>query len=116
MIPQLRPRELESWVQTQSAAAAPGKPILLDVREPWEWGTASTRHPDFELLQIPMGEIPRRIEEIAVDQPIACLCHHGARSQRVATFLAAQGHRSVVNVAGGIEAWSNELDPSVPRY
>ena len=47
---------------------------------------------------------------------VACLCHHGARSQRVASFLAAQGFTHVANIAGGIDAWSAERDPRVPRY
>jgi rhodanese-related sulfurtransferase len=47
---------------------------------------------------------------------VACLCHHGARSQRVAMFLAQQGFGEVANIAGGIDAWSAERDPSVPRY
>jgi rhodanese-related sulfurtransferase len=50
------------------------------------------------------------------DRPIACLCHHGARSQRVAMFLAHQGYTDVANVAGGIDAWSRERDPGIPLY
>lgn len=97
-------------------ATPSAKPVLLDVREPWEWQVAPVPPGEFDLLQIPMGEITGRLDEIEAQTPTACLCHHGARSQRVAAFLQAQGHVDVVNIAGGIEAWSNEVDASVPRY
>jgi rhodanese-related sulfurtransferase len=111
MIPQVRPAEFDDWLQAQSAP-----PLLLDVREPWELQTAAVRPQGFELVAIPMNEIPARAGELPRDRPIACLCHHGARSQRVAMFLAQQGYTDVANIAGGIEAWSRERDPAVPRY
>jgi rhodanese-related sulfurtransferase len=55
------------------------------------------------------------LEELDMARPIACLCHHGSRSLQVASFLAQHGYQ-VVNVAGGIHAWSEELDPSIPVY
>jgi rhodanese-related sulfurtransferase len=111
MIPQLRPSDWNDWLQAQSA-----RPLLLDVREPWEVQTASVTPDEFDLVAIPMNEIPARLAELPQDRPIACLCHHGARSQRVAMFLAQQGYPDVANIAGGIEAWSRERDPAVPRY
>jgi rhodanese-related sulfurtransferase len=63
-----------------------------------------------------MNEIPARLAELPQDRPIACLCHHGARSQRVALFLAQQGYTDVANIAGGIDAWAREHDPGIPRY
>lgn len=91
--------------------------MLLDVREPWELATASVTAPSGScLVAIPMNQIPARLGELDPGQPVACLCHHGARSQRVALFLEQQGFGDVANVAGGIEAWSRELDPKVPRY
>ena len=111
MIPQVRPSELNDWLQSQAAA-----PLVLDVREAWERQTASVRPDGFELVAIPMMEVPQRLAELPRDRPIACLCHHGARSQRVAGFLAQQGYTDVANIAGGIDAWSLERDPAVPRY
>jgi len=70
----------------------------------------------FELLVIPMNDIPGRLAELDPQRPVAVLCHHGARSQRVAMFLASNGFATVANVAGGIDAWSLERDASVPRY
>ena len=111
MIPQVRPTDFAAWLQAQAQA-----PLLLDVREPWEVQVASVRPEGFELVAIPMNEIPARLAELPEDRPIACLCHHGMRSMNVAAFLARQGYADVANVAGGIDAWSREKDPSVPRY
>jgi len=111
MIPQVRPADWNDWLQAQSA-----RPLLLDVREPWEVQTASVAPEGFDLVAIPMNEIPARLAELPADRTIACLCHHGARSLRVAMFLAQQGYDSVANVAGGIDAWSRERDPGIPRY
>ena len=91
------------------------RPVAV-VREPSELQTASVRAQGFELVGIPMGEIPARVGELSPQTPVACLCHHGARSQRVANFLAQNGFTQVANIAGGIDAWSMELDTAVPRY
>jgi rhodanese-related sulfurtransferase len=115
MIDQVRPSELQQWLQRQPAGGA--RPLVLDVREPWELQTASVKLEEgFELVAIPMNTIPARLAELDPERPVACLCHHGARSQRVAMFLAQQGFARVANIAGGIDAWSQEHDASVPRY
>ena len=111
MIDQIRPSDLADWFAQNPNAA----PVLLDVREPWELQTASVTPQGFTLATIPMNEIPGRINELHAGQRIACLCHHGARSLRVAAFLAQNGFAEVANVAGGIDAWSAH-DPSIPRY
>ena len=113
MISQVRPKDLAAWLQSVSQY---GAPVVLDVREPSELRTASIKADGFALVTIPMGVIPPRLQELDPDQPIACLCHHGARSMQVASFLKAQGFAHVANIAGGINAWSAEVDPSVPRY
>ena len=113
MIAQIRPSELTAWLDT---ARALGEPVVLDVREPSELRTASLKADGFTLLTIPMGTIPARLAELDPAQPIACLCHHGARGMQVAAFLAQQGFSHVANVAGGIHAWSAQIDPSVPQY
>lgn len=113
MIAQVPPAELSSWLE---AAGAEGQPVVLDVREPWELQTASVTPVGFTLLAIPMNDVPARLAELDPLQPLACLCHHGARSQRVAHFLAQNGFENVVNLAGGIDAWSLQRDPAVPRY
>ena len=113
MITQLRPSDLSAWLETMRPH---GAPVLLDVREPNELRVASVKADGFELVTIPMGVIPPRLNELNPDQPVACLCHHGARSMQVAAFLKARGFDHVANIAGGINAWSTELDPSIARY
>jgi rhodanese-related sulfurtransferase len=113
MIAQVRPAQLSAWLAT---ARAHGAPVVLDVREPSELRMANIQADGFELLTIPMGVIPPRLGELDPGQPIACLCHHGGRSMQVAAFLEARGFTHVANIAGGIHAWSTELDPTIPRY
>lgn len=112
MIVQIRPDQIADWAQQQGHAV----PLVLDVREAWELQTASVKPDGFDLLAIPLGDLPRRLADIDTERPIACLCHHGARSQRAASFLMQQGYSKLANVAGGIDAWSQVRDPAVPRY
>jgi rhodanese-related sulfurtransferase len=91
----------------------PNSPLLLDVRETWEFNTANL--PDSILM--PMGEVPSRAhQELDPDQSIVVLCHHGARSLSVTMWLRDQGFEHVQSLAGGIERWSRVIDPTVPRY
>ncbi|MEI8030753.1 MAG: rhodanese-like domain-containing protein [Comamonadaceae bacterium] len=113
MIAQIRPSELSTWLQ---AARADGTPVVLDVREAAELRQASVKSDGFLLLTIPMSQLVARLDEIDPKQAIACLCHHGGRSMQVAAFLQSKGFSRVANIAGGINAWSDELDPNVPRY
>jgi len=113
MVTQIRPSQLAAWLASVKEL---GSPAVLDVREPDELRMASIQADGFALITIPMGVLPPRLHELSPSQPIACLCHHGARSMQVASFLKARGFSHVVNIAGGINAWSAEVDPSVPRY
>lgn len=113
----IHPSQFPQWLQHSAAEHPDAKPVLLDVREPWEFQTASVKTGDgYELIQMPMRSVPARYLEIDRDRPVACLCHHGARSAQVVHFLMQQGFDHVVNVHGGIHAWSQEHDPSVPVY
>lgn len=113
MIEQLRPLELAGWLAARQAE----RPLVLDVRELWEVEAACIAPPaGAELQVIPMHALPARVHEIERGRAIACLCHHGGRSMQVALFLARQGFERLANVAGGIDAWSLECDPGVPRY
>lgn len=113
MVKHVRPIQLKDWLESVSGQ---GNPVVLDVREPHELRTASIKADGFELITIPMSVIPPRLNELDPEQPVACMCHHGARSMQVANFLIARGFKHVANVSGGINAWSTEVDPSVPRY
>ena len=112
MIEQVLPAELDAWFARDASAKA----LLLDVREPWEVQTASVTPRGCSLLAIPMNEIPSRMAELQPYDRVACLCHHGARSQHVAAYLNQHGFEDLANVAGGIDAWARQFDPSVPRY
>jgi rhodanese-related sulfurtransferase len=91
----------------------PDAPTLLDVREPWEHQTASLPNS----LLMPMGEVASRAHtELDPDAPIVVLCHHGARALSVTMWLRNQGFEQVQSLAGGIDAWSRTIDPTLPRY
>ncbi len=85
---------------------------LIDVRNPPEWEICRI---DGAKL-IPMGEIQARLGELNPEDIIVAHCHHGARSAQVVGYLRQKGFSKAINLAGGIEAWSVEVDPSVPRY
>lgn len=102
----ITPRELADWLDQADA------PVVLDVREPWEVATASLPGS----VAIPMREIPARLAELPAQRPVVCLCHHGMRSAQVGMFLERQGFDAVFNLTGGIDAWSRDVDPSVPTY
>lgn len=105
MIDQISPVQLPAWIQAQSSSV-----VVLDVREPEELEAASVRPNGYTLVTIPMNEVPARLAELDRASPIACLCHRGARSQRVAEYLTGNGFHNVVNIAGGILAWTEQLN------
>lgn len=109
---QLGGPELLKWHAARGAAT----PLLLDVREGWEVARAQIRVDGTPALHIPMNEIPARLGEIDAARPVVCICHHGVRSAQVGAFLERQGYPDVHNLAGGIDAWSLQVDPDVPRY
>ncbi len=108
-IPELSPAEFRArWPAPDAGSAT----ILLDVREPEELAVAAVAG----VVHIPMDEIPARLAELDRDRTIVCMCHGGVRSLRVAEFLAANGYEHVFNLTGGIDAWSQQIDPAIPRY
>lgn len=100
--------ELAAWL----ADPARDKPVLLDVREPWEFETCRIE----ESRNVPMREVPAWVGELDGAGEIVVICHHGARSQRVALFLKSRGHGQVYNLAGGVSAWARDVDPAMPVY
>ena len=104
---------LEITAQEAAQRLASGKGVLLvDVREPWE----------FEICRIagaqlmPMATIPANLQALDTDDEVICYCHHGIRSMDVAVWLRNQGVEKARSLAGGIDRWSQEIDPKVPRY
>jgi rhodanese-related sulfurtransferase len=105
---QITAGQLTAWL----ADSERDKPLLLDVREPWEWETARIEGSQ----HIPMREVPARLGEIDPDREVVAICHHGGRSQQVAMFLEKNGFSKVHNLQGGVDAWSRTVDPAVPLY
>jgi rhodanese-related sulfurtransferase len=91
-----------------------GAPVLLlDVREPWEFQTASIAGAKL----IPMGDVPSRVhQELDPDEHVVVICHHGVRSMNVTAWLRQQGFDKVQSMRGGIDAWSRLIDANVPLY
>lgn len=102
---------------TDTAAALQGpdpRPLLLDCRTPDEHATSKIAG----ALLIPMQDLPERVGELAIHKaaPLIVHCHHGMRSLRVAKWLRDQGFSLAQSMRGGIDAWTDEVDPSVPKY
>lgn len=86
--------------------------LLVDVREPWEHDTARIEGS----MLVPLREIPGNVDRLAGPEPIVLYCHHGIRSLDAAAWLRSQGIGNARSMAGGIDRWSVEVDPKVPRY
>ncbi len=86
--------------------------LLVDVREPWEYQLCRIEGAKL----IPMGAIPANLQGLDTDADVICYCHRGMRSMDVAVWLRGQGVERAKSLSGGIERWSLEIDPAVPRY
>ena len=105
-IPELAPKIVQARLLGQNP------PALLDVREPWEHALAAL--PGARL--VPLATLPGAVGSLDPAAELVIYCHHGVRSMHVAAWLAQQGWDCVANIEGGIDAWSQEHDPQVPRY
>lgn len=105
---QLRAAELKAWLDDPQRE----KPVLLDVREPWE----------FDLCRIdgstlmPMGAVSRRLVELDPNKETVVICHHGVRSFHIARLLELQGFTQVINLSGGVDAWAKQIDAAMATY
>ena len=104
----LSANDLAQWLADGSRA----RPVLLDVREPWEQQVCAIAGSEM----MPMQQVPARFGSLDPRQPIVCVCHHGQRSARVAMFLQQQGYEDVYNLIGGVDAWARQVDPRMPTY
>lgn len=101
----LTPRELVEGLERGE------EPVLLDVREPWEYERARIRGSQL----VPLAELPDRLHELDPGAETVVICHHGLRSAHATRFLDRSGFRNVYNLEGGLDAYS-AVDDSVPRY
>ena len=90
------------------------RPVLLDVREPFEWNIANLA--DYGATLIPLRDLSERMGELVAGDEIVVYCRSGARSARAVDFLRSAGFGRAVNLRGGILAWAREIDPAVPTY
>lgn len=108
MIRDLDPAELARWRADESREP----PVVVDVREPWELERCALPG----VVHVPMRELPGRLGELPRERDVVVVCHHGVRSRQVAHYLARVGFMMVWNLTGGMAAWADQVDPSMPRY
>jgi rhodanese-related sulfurtransferase len=103
------PKRLADYLQQCEQA-----PLLLDVREPWEFARCHIAGSEL----IPMHQIPHALEQDRLDpaRETVVICHHGIRSRQVAYYLEQQGFTKLINLDGGVEAWAQDVDPTMERY
>lgn len=106
MLPEITPRQLAEMLKS------PNPPLLIDVREPHEY--AYCRIEGAQLM--PLGQITEWAPELDREQAIVLQCHTGVRSGHATRYLQHLGFKRVYNLRGGIDSWSEEVDPSVPQY
>jgi len=102
----ITPRELKDRLDKGD------KLFILDVREPWEYSMAKIEGS----VLIPLGTLPQSLDKLDRNTEIVAHCHHGMRSDDAVGFLLQQGFTNVKNLVGGIDAWSIQVDSTVPRY
>lgn len=107
MFKEYTPQELKDFLDQTDTT-----PILLDVREPWEFDRCHL--PNSTL--VPMRQIPSMLNEFDLDRQIVVICHHGIRSRAVANYLAQHEFTKVINLSSGIDGWAKHVDPSMPVY
>lgn len=100
--------ELSRWLADPARPA----PLLLDVREPWEFALCRIGNS----TPVPLGALAGQMASIDHQRPIVCICHHGVRSLHAAMTLEHDGCREVFNLSGGIDAWARQIDPSMAVY
>lgn len=88
------------------------RPLLLDVREEWEFRQCHIEGS----VHIPLAQMPLRLAELDPARETVLICHHGVRSRRGALYLESLGFHHLVNLDGGIDAWARIVDPAMPRY
>jgi rhodanese-related sulfurtransferase len=108
LIPQLSPVELDRW----RADGAREAPLLVDVRERWEFEYCRIDGS----LSMPLSEFARRYAELPRDRALVLVCHHGRRSQHAAMLLEGAGFDRVHNLQGGVAAWAEEVEPTMKKY
>lgn len=107
MFAEYSPRELKAHLEV-----AEPEPVLLDIREPWEYERCHLP----KTTLVPMRQVPGLLHDLDPDREIVVICHHGIRSRAVAGYLAKHNFTKVINLSTGMDGWAKEVDPSMPVY
>ena len=105
-------REFSATQLQDLLAQTDSDPLLLDVREPWEFRVCKIEGSQL----IPMGQIPASLNALDPQRETVVICHHGIRSRQVAMYLEYQGFANVINLAGGVDAWARDVDRQMSTY
>lgn len=105
-------RELSAQELHAYLTAAAEQPLLLDVREPWEFDKARIEGATL----VPMRSVPDRLQELDPERETVVICHHGIRSRMVGHFLESQGFSNIINLSGGVASWASDVDRQMPTY
>jgi len=107
MFDEFSPKQLKEHLEQ-----TPKQPLLLDVREPWEYERCHIANSKL----VPMQQVPNFLPDLNPDEEIVVICHHGIRSRTVANYLAQQDFSKVINLSTGIDGWARDIDASMPIY
>lgn len=102
----IQPEQLQNLLQQ----AAP--PLLADIREPWEYEICRIEGSE----NLPLATLAARLAQLEPGRNAVIICHHGVRSRQVAEYLSSIGHDGIMNLEGGLDAWSRTVDPDMPQY
>lgn len=104
--------QLNNYLETCRLDREQQQPLLLDVRQPWEYDICKI---DDSVL-VPMSQIPERIDSLDTERETVVICHHGIRSRRVGLYLEQSGFKNVINLSGGVAQWARTVDNQMPTY
>lgn len=104
---EMSPQQVHEYLQT-----TPNEPLLLDVRENWEYDICHITGSEL----IPMQTVPNQLDKLDPNQEIIVICHHGIRSRMVGQFLERVQFKNIINLAGGVTAWAQAVEPDMPTY
>jgi len=105
-------RELSAKEVSELLQAAEAQPLLLDVREPWEYAICHIEGSE----HVPMKSIPTKLASLDPERETVVICHHGIRSRMVGQYLQQEGFTKVINLSGGVKSWAQQVDASMPVY
>ncbi|MCK5262412.1 MAG: sulfurtransferase [Gammaproteobacteria bacterium] len=105
-------REFDAQQLEQYLKACDSRPLLLDVRQPWEYDICRIAGSQL----IPMGKIPTELDELDKDRETVVICHHGIRSRQIGYYLEQAGFDNVINLKGGVDAWAKVIDKTMATY